>query len=151
MTGCIPGKVRITGYFSQVVDGFRIVIHRTAKAAEVDHLAVLPEHGVSTRIGIAVPGRAGDLPQIIDGVRTAIRIAGKRGEFLDRTRPPNYRYRLLDLVKRRLRFTTHQAAWIVNTGQRDSHHLTKSVRAKGCRGRAPQRGQRQQPGCGSPT
>ncbi len=77
MLNLITGKIRAAGNLAREVDGDGLVIFRPAKIAEVDHLTVIPEHGVGSGVRGTITRRADDLTEVVVAIRESVGVAGE--------------------------------------------------------------------------
>jgi len=97
MLSLIAGKIGAAGNLTDGVDGDGLVILRPAKIAEVDHLAIAPEHGVRSRVAKTISRRSDDLSEVVVAIRESVGVAREQGERGDLAILPNRGQSLLDL------------------------------------------------------
>src|ERR1700737_3141616 len=121
----------MSDHLASVVDVNGVVISRSAEATEVDRLAVSPEQGMKNMI--AITRYPYGLAPVVDREGDSVRVARKRGEFMDLALPPDDR----------LNLRVRRAGWVCCIGiLRRPDHLTSVVDSIPRAVIAAQRGQR---------
>src|SRR5262245_4832867 len=118
-----------TDNVAMLIDGHRRVPKSDSKVADVNHLAIIPEHrvlgGISPNRLVADARHAYDLSPVIDRGGGPAGVARNQRELLDLigSGTPDHRMELEDLPI--------YTAWVMNTILGPSDHLTRVVGAGG--------------------